>query len=147
MAYTNLSDIVSWRLAGLLAIIAAYVTAITEVISHLQSWLLLIGIVVPPIGGIIIADYFLLRSQGYDDTRTADFNWAAVIAFIAAVGINYYAYQNIPEALPGALGLLLTLVVYPAAMKIGRRVLGDARMGATFKTHETAASGTVTSDD
>ncbi|MDS0260568.1 cytosine permease [Haloarcula sp. S1CR25-12] len=146
MAYTNLSDLVSWRVAGLIAIVAAYVTAITEVISQLQSWLLLIGIVVPPIGGIVIADYFLLRSRGYDDVRTADFNWAALVALFAAVGLNYYAYQNIPEALPGALGLILTLVVYPIAMRVGTRVLGDDRMGSTFESYEQSVS-TSPSDD
>jgi cytosine permease len=121
------------------------VTATTEIISQLESWLLLIGIVVPPIGGVIIADYFLLRSDGYDNTRTADFNWAAVISLIVAVGVNYYAYQNIPEALPGSLGLALCLVVYPVVMKIGRSVLGDAPMGATFERYE--RSGSVAPSD
>lgn len=147
MAYTNLSKVISWRVAGTIGILAALLTATTEIISHLESWLLLIGVVVPPIGGIIIADYFLLRDDGYDDIRTADFNWAAVIAFVAAVGINYYAYQNIPEALPGALGLVLTLVVYPVAMKLGTSVLGETRMGATFEGYESPNAGEVPGDD
>ncbi|PSP86031.1 hypothetical protein BRC96_00385 [Halobacteriales archaeon QS_6_64_34] len=147
MAYTNLSDVVTWRMAGFVAILAAFVTATTEIISHLTSWLLLIGIVVPPIGGIIIADYFLLRSSGYDEVRTADINWAAVIAFLGAVAINYYAYQNIPEALPGSLGLVLTLVVYPVAMKIGTEVLGESTMGSTFEAYDQSPSGTSPSDD
>jgi len=145
MAYTNLSKVISWRVAGTIGILAALVTATTEIISQLESWLLLIGIVVPPIGGVIIADYFLLRSDGYDNTRTADFNWAAVISLIVAVGVNYYAYQNIPEALPGSLGLALCLVVYPVVMKIGRSVLGDAPMGATFERYE--RSGSVAPSD
>jgi len=147
MAYTNLSEFITWRMAGFVAILAAFVTATTEVISHLQSWLLLIGIVVPPIGGIIIADYFLLRSTGYDRVRTADFNWAAVIAFLGAVGINYYAYQNLPEVLPGSLGLVLTLVVYPIAMKLGTELLGDSTMGATFERYEESAPTPSPSDD
>lgn len=146
MAYTNLSKAISWRVAGTIGILAALVTATTEIISQLESWLLLIGVVVPPIGGIIIADYFLLRPDGYDDTRTADFNWAAIIALVAAVGVNFYANQNIPEALPGSLGLALCLIVYPIAMKVGRSFLGDSRMGATFEPYE-STGGAAPSDD
>jgi cytosine permease len=140
MAYTNLSNAITWRVAGLIAILAAFVTATTEIISNLQSWLLLIGIVVPPIGGIVIADYFLLRSQGYDNVRSADFNWGALAALLLAVAINLYAYQNIPEALPGSLGLILTLVVYPVAMKVGTQMLGNDVMGATFESYDKSVS-------
>jgi len=79
MSYTNLSDLISWRLAGTIGIVAALITGVTEVISQLESWLLLIGVVVPPIGGIIIADYFILRRKtGYEKTRVSDYNWLAI---------------------------------------------------------------------
>ncbi len=148
MAYTNLSDVISWRLAGTIGILAALVTATTEVISALESWLLLIGVVIPPVGGIIIADYFLLRRDtGYSVTRTADINWPAIIALLSAIGINYYAHVNIPEALPGALGLALTLIVYPAAMKVGKIYLGDEPMGSTFEPYGQQQSKVAPGDD
>jgi len=37
--------------------------------------------------------------------------------------------------------------VYPVAMKIGKEVLGDDRMGSTFESYEQSVSGTSPSDD
>ncbi|SIS06502.1 cytosine permease [Natronorubrum daqingense] len=136
MSYTNLSSIISWRIAGVLGILGALVTATTEVISNLENWLNLISILVPPIGGIIIADYFLLRRGfGYAETRVSNYNWAAIASFAAAVGVNYYAYVNHPQVLPGLAGLLFCLVVYPIIVKVGVNVLGRAQMGSTFEPH------------
>jgi len=127
MSYTNLSDLISWRLAGTIGIVAALITGVTEVISQLESWLLLIGVVVPPIGGIIIADYFILRRKtGYEKTRVSDYNWLAISMLLIAMGVNTYAHFNIPEALPGALGLILTVTVYPLSVKVGNMVLNDS---------------------
>lgn len=137
MSYTNLSSIISWRVAAVVGILAAVVTATTEIISNLENWLNLIGILVPPIGGIIIADYFALRrGVGYDATRTASYNWTAIGSLVVAVAVNYYAYVNLPQVLPGSPGLLLCLVAYPIAVKVGTAVLGDELMGAQFEQYE-----------
>ncbi len=136
MSYTNLSSIISWRIAGVIGILAALITATTEVISNLENWLNLISILVPPIGGIIIADYFLLRRGfGYAETRVANYNWAAITSFAVAVGVNYYAYVTYPQLLPGLAGLLLCLVAYPVSVKVGVAVLGRTQMGSTFEPH------------
>ena len=148
MSYTNLSDLISWRLAGTIGIVAALITGVTEVISQLESWLLLIGVVVPPIGGIIIADYFILRRKtGYEKTRVSDYNWLAISMLLIAMGVNTYAHFNIPEALPGALGLILTVTVYPLSVKVGNMVLNDKQLGMEEITYSPPSSSTQPSDD
>jgi hypothetical protein len=42
---------------------------------------------------------------------------------------------------------VLTLVVYPVAMKVGTQLLGETAMGSTFEAYEQSVSGTSPSDD
>jgi len=147
MGYTNLSSIISWRVAAVVGILTAVVTATTEVISNLQSWLTLIGILVPPIGGIIIADYFVVRrGTGYDETRVANYNWVAIATLLVALAVNYYAYVRLPRVLPGSLGLVICLIGYPIAVRAGSTVLGNERMDTEFERYD-RADGTAPTDD
>jgi len=147
MSYTNLSDLISWRLAGTIGIALALITGITEIISHLESWLLLIGVVVPPIGGIIIADYFILRrNTGYDQTLTSDYNWLALGMLLLAMVVNTYAHFNIPEALPGALGLILTVTLYPLSTVAANKLFSDQQLGTETIAYEPPASAQPSDD-
>lgn len=147
MGYSNLSSLLSWRTAAIIGMLAAVITATTEIISNLSNWLNLIGILVPPIGGIIIADYFLVRHErGYDERRTANYNWAAMGVFAVAIALNYYAYVNYPSVLPGLPGLLVCLIFYPLGLKVGTTVVGDERMGAEFERYSKENAGTVSDD-
>lgn len=147
MSYTNLSSKISWRVAAVVGILAAVLTATTEIISNLENWLNLIGILVPPIGGVVIADYFVLRrGVGYDETRVADYNWPAIGSLVVAVAVNYYAYVNFPQVLPGSPGLLICLIAYPVAVEVGTAVIGDERMGSKFEPYDSTASAAPADD-
>jgi hypothetical protein len=63
------------------------------------------------------------------------------------MGVNTYAHFNIPEALPGALGLILTVTVYPLSVKVGNMVLNDKQLGMEEITYSPPSSSTQPSDD
>ena len=55
------------------------------------NFLILLGTFIPPIGGVIMADYWLYRRGQFPalEERQPAFNWAGVIAYIVASAIAY----------------------------------------------------------
>lgn len=59
--------------------------------SNFTSWLVLLGSILPPIGGIILADYFMFRRKvGYSESeeKIKDINWIAIFSWIAGVAVG-----------------------------------------------------------
>jgi cytosine permease len=83
-------------------------------ISNLMiPFLILLGTVIPPVGGIIMADFWL-RHRGQFPSLEAPlpaFNWAGVIAYIAASLIAYFSAQaNI--GVPPLHGIITAALLY-----------------------------------
>lgn len=69
----------------------ALVLAMGGIYEALVPYLVLLGTFIPPIGGVIMADFWLYRKHGFDlERKQPAFNWAGVIAYIAASAIAYY---------------------------------------------------------
>ena len=57
------------------------------------NFLILLGTFIPPIGGVVMADYWLYRRGHFpslDEPQPA-FNWAGIIAYVIASAIAYYS--------------------------------------------------------
>ena len=62
--------------------------------NNFVGWLTFLGATLPPIGGIILADYFLVRKGKYASIETIQFKeikWSALVAWAIAVGLATYA--------------------------------------------------------
>lgn len=96
---------------GIIGIIAA----LAGVWSLLLDWLNLLGIVVPPIGTIIIMDQLVLQRKNDNDIRTwqpeAFITWA--IASVVALLVNFYA----PEYSVSVSGIVAAAIIYPIISK------------------------------
>ena len=69
----------------------ALVLAMGGIYEALVPYLVLLGTFIPPIGGVVMADFWLYRRGGYDlEQRQANFNWAGVVAYILASAIAYF---------------------------------------------------------
>ena len=69
----------------------ALVLAMGGIYEALVPYLVLLGTFIPPIGGVLMADFWLYRRGGYDlEQRQANFNWAGVVAYILASAIAYF---------------------------------------------------------
>ncbi len=125
MGFTNTLPGFSWKAAAILGTIIGLIAAATGIIGNIVNWLILLGLLVPPIGGAIIADYFFIRgNQGFGVARDAEFNWAAIIAMIVGVLIGYYVHVTYPDFLFGVAGIASSFVVYAVLAKAASAALG-----------------------
>ncbi|BAU44429.1 cytosine permease [Leptolyngbya sp. O-77] len=70
----------------------ALLLALTGIYENLITYLLLLGTLIPPIGGIIMTDFWLRHRGQFPslDTPLPAFNWAGVISYVAAALIAYF---------------------------------------------------------
>lgn len=83
-------------LAAALGLIGT-VVALTGVWAHIVNWLVLLGVVVPPIGAVLIVDYVLTRRREPERARVRPIAFAAWGIGAVAAGLAHYH-------LPGSVG-------------------------------------------
>lgn len=89
-------------------------------VDFLFTFLDLLGTIVPPLPGIILADYFIIHKGNYkelDCVSFSQFNAAAWITWGAALAGVYL----IPFGLPALKGLIIGGLLYPVLMKVTNR--------------------------
>ncbi|OBU15181.1 cytosine permease [Photobacterium aquimaris] len=79
--------------------------------NNFVGWLTFLSLAIPPIGGVIIADFMANRSR-YKDFATAEFkniNWAGIVAVIVGVACGHYLPGVVPvnAVLGGAVSYLI----------------------------------------
>ncbi|WP_019617019.1 cytosine permease [Psychromonas ossibalaenae] len=79
--------------------------------NNFVGWLTFLSAAIPPIGGIIIADYLVNRKR-YKDFANAQFksvNWAAIAAVAAGIGAGHFLPGIVPlnAVLGGAISYLI----------------------------------------
>lgn len=95
-------------------------------IDSLFSFLNLLGVIVPPLAGIILSDYYIVHKSDYPDLEgatVADWNimswltWA--VSLVAVFGLKAAAI-----GLPALNGIIIAAVVYPLLMKLtGKKIV------------------------
>ncbi|NER82620.1 MAG: cytosine permease [Leptolyngbya sp. SIO1D8] len=97
----------------------ALILAWGGIYEMLVGYLILLGTFIPPIGGIIMADYWIHRSGEFptlDEPQPA-FNWAGVIAYIVASAIAYFTSQSGWGIVP-INGIVSALILYTVLAKV-----------------------------
>lgn len=86
-------------------------------VGFLFTFLDLLGTIVPPLPGIILADYFIIHRGEYKDLSSVKFSQFNAIAWITwAVALA--GVYLIPFGLPALKGLIIGGVLYPVLMKV-----------------------------
>lgn len=136
MGYTNSIKGLNWRNAAIVGTVIGVIAASTGIIGNIVGWLILLGLIVPPIGGAIIADYYVVRGDaaGYRYTRAADFNWAAIIAVLAGIVVGWWVNKTYPTFLFGVAGIATSFIVYVVLAKVS-----PAGLGADVSTRPSGA--------
>lgn len=85
----------------------------------LVQYLILLGTFIPPIGGIIMADYWVNRRGQFPslDERQPAFNWAGVIAYVVASAIAYFTGEAGWGIVP-INGIVSALVLYVVLSRV-----------------------------
>lgn len=84
--------------------------------NNFVGFLNLLNSMLPPVGGILIADYFLINKRKYEsieNTKFIDINWVAVTAFIS----GFVAANFINVGIIAINAIVVTIVVYVVGMK------------------------------
>ena len=125
MGFTNVLPGLNWRKAAILGTIIGLIAAATGLIGNIVNWLILLGLLVPPIGGAIIADFYFVRGdRGFSVSRDAGVNWVGIIAMVVGVIVGYWVNENYPNFLFGAAGIGASFVVYLVLAKATGAALG-----------------------
>ena len=88
-------------------------------------WLTLLGIMIPPMAGIIIADYYLLKQGRYKfgpGTKYVGIYWPAIVAWILASIGGYYIKWGVASLNSLVLGLLFYLLIAKLTEKFDIKV-------------------------
>lgn len=97
----------------------ALVLALGGMYDLLIPYLLLLGAVIPPIGGIIMADFWFRHRGEFPslDTPLPAFNGAGVIAYVIAAAIAYFSSQ-ISFGIAPVNGIIAAAVIYSILVKL-----------------------------
>ena len=97
----------------------ALVLALGGIYEMLVQYLILLGTFIPPIGGIIMADYWVNRGGEFPALSEPQpaFNWAGIIAYVAASTIAYFTNASGWGIVP-LNGIVSALVIYVILTKL-----------------------------
>ncbi|HEY9698083.1 MAG TPA: cytosine permease [Trichocoleus sp.] len=97
----------------------ALALALVGLYNLLIPYLIFLGTVIPPVGGIIMADFWLRHRGQFPDLNTPlpAFNWAGVIAYVIASTIAYVSSQASFGIAP-INGVIAAVILYAAFIKL-----------------------------
>ncbi len=89
----GLANITGLKRVHLVIVAGATGTILADFLyNNFVSWLVFLSVSLPPIGGVIIADFYLRCKTHYaqpDQHQFRKINWAAMIAWVIAIGISF----------------------------------------------------------
>jgi cytosine permease len=96
----------------------AYFLSLSGIYSQVIPYLIFLGSVIPPVGGIIMADFWLYRRGEFPSLETPlpAFNWAGVIAYIVAATTAFISGQ-LSFGVPPINGIIVAAVLYTLLVK------------------------------
>lgn len=97
----------------------ALVLALGGIYEMLVNYLILLGTFIPPIGGVIMADYWIHRHGEFPSLNRAQpaFNWAGILAYVGASAIAYFTNQMAWGIVP-INGIISAAVLYVILAKL-----------------------------
>ncbi|MBE9099280.1 cytosine permease [Vacuolonema iberomarrocanum] len=100
----------------------ALVLSLTGIYDAMIDYLLFLGAVIPPIGGIIMADFWLRHQGNFPsmDSVLPAFNWAGVISYIVGAGIAFYSGEAAIGVGP-INGIIVAAVLYGILSRVIRQ--------------------------
>lgn len=124
----NLSSKISWTKAVITIGVACSILAATGIISNLAGFFGAVGIVVPPIGGILIADYFFARGgKDYEVNAPTGINYIALVVVVVSVVLSYISSKMFPIFPNQLTGIISSVVLYGIVGKTALKNLSEQK--------------------
>lgn len=126
LALANVLNVNSGKgraLLTLLGTILAIIVALLGILDHFMDFLYLTALLYPAIGGVMMADFFMIRKQEWEDKN--GWNWMATIALVAGIIVGYLTQYVYNVGLPAVQSLLVSAIVYIIAMRVKKNIAPD----------------------
>lgn len=126
LALANIFNVNSGKgraLLTLLGTILAIIVALMGILDYFMDFLYLTALLYPAIGGVMMADFFIIRKQGWEDH--GGWNWMATIAMVAGIIVGYLTQYVTPWGLPAVQSLVVSIIIYVIAMKMKKNRAPD----------------------
>jgi cytosine permease len=111
----------SWKKITLIVMIAGTAVAASNILTSIVPWLLLLGTVLPLVGGVLIGHFWIVARKSNIDEHLASadnkINLPAVIGFVVGLAIAVVIQTSIPDLPPAVGGLIGGIGVYPPVAK------------------------------
>lgn len=88
--------------------------------NNFTAFLTLLNSMLPPIGGVVIADYFFIKKLKYDKIENAKFKVVNPIAIISFI-IGFLVSNFISFGIPAINAIISTIIIYIIGMKIFKK--------------------------
>lgn len=109
--------------------IVGTIAALVGIADHLIDFLIVLGLLVPPIAGVYLCDFFILKRTDFSTARLSNRPALKVNALIAGIGSGLLAtwmyYSELSITSIGSLDSLLISVVAYLALEKGGAILGQ----------------------
>lgn len=134
-ASLGISNVVKAKKGHIVIVAGVIATAfgVWGLADHFVPWLILLGVGIPPVAGILIADYWLLKRGSYafgPGTRYAGWSWPAFAAWIGSSALGYIITWGIPSVN----SILIAFVLYLALMRLCQTFGWNAGIGVVEET-------------
>jgi len=106
-----------------LATVGGLILALAGILSWFQDFLLILGIVYPPVGAILFTDFFILRKQKWKEIQ--GWNWIATLALAIGLALGVYTQYINPAGLPPVQSYVLTTLLYYGFMRAKASIKPD----------------------
>jgi cytosine permease len=102
-----------WTFVAAAATLLGIGLAVADAVSAVFGWALFLAAIVPPIGGVIVADYYIVRVRvGFSRARVASVNRAALLAIAAGIAAAFMVRRYAPELVTPLIGAPVAAGVY-----------------------------------
>jgi cytosine permease len=89
--------------------------------NNFVGWLVFLSVSLPPIGGVIIGDFYLRCKTEYPSPKTHKFkeiNWAAMLAWGLAIGVSVMSPSDGVFSIAPLNAIITAVVIYVPAYKV-----------------------------
>ena len=103
-------------LMNLIGATIATILAIAGMYNWLVPYLVIMGTIIPPIGGVLMADYYIKQKRSYHklaELKMKTLNWTGIIAYVLGA---LFAWQS--PGVPPINGIIAAFIAYPIVDKI-----------------------------
>ncbi|NJE61720.1 permease [Thermococcus sp. 21S7] len=97
-------------------VIVGMLLALAGILSRYMDFLLLLGIVFPPIAAVMMTDFFVLRKEEWEDIQ--GWNLMATLALVVGILSGYYMQYKHFFGLPAIQTFIITSIAYYLLMRL-----------------------------